>query len=130
MLPRTARTARHEGARCHNARSPRHTTMRTKHCHAGRPELTRRAHIDAKPGRRERRETAKKLLCRLTLELSGGEAVRLERNVRHRYAIDRAMSHMTTARKVTPKSSEHADRQDCSSGRWMIAAMPHGIATT
>src|SRR6185437_2542463 len=81
MLPRTARTARHEGARCDNARSPRHTTMRTKHCHAGRPELTRRAHIDAKPGRRERTETAKKLLCRLTLELSGGEAVRLERDV-------------------------------------------------
>ena len=84
MLPRTARTARHEGARCDNARSLRHTTMRMKYCHAGRPELTRRAHIDAKPGRRERRETAKKLLCRLTLELSGAGGVRLERIVRPR----------------------------------------------
>jgi len=77
-LPQPARTVLREDASANNARNVRHATKRTKHFNAGRPELAQSTCIDAKPESRDRRVATKKMPCRLTLELSGGEAVRLE----------------------------------------------------
>ena len=56
----------------------RHTTkQRNTPLRAGVQTTTR---VEREPDDAE--QTQKKMLCRLTLELSGGEAVRLERNVR------------------------------------------------
>ena len=60
-------------------------TCETRQSHeVGRRTLARNTtRVERKPEDTE--QTQKKMLCRLTLELSGGEAVRLERIVRPRH---------------------------------------------
>jgi hypothetical protein len=57
-------------------------TKRAKDDNAGQPETTQRALQTRSRKRDDGEKLRRKMLCRLTLELSGGAAVRLERNVR------------------------------------------------
>jgi hypothetical protein len=81
-LRQTARTLKQEELRYDNARKTRRTTRRATDNNAGRPETTR----NAQPMRSKKAPHAthykEMLLCRLTLELSGGVAFRLEQFVR------------------------------------------------
>jgi hypothetical protein len=83
-LRQTAPTVKHEEMRYDNARKTGKTTKRTTDNNAGRPEPHETR--DRCEARKQRTQCNYKgmLLCRLTLELSGGEAVRLERDVRPR----------------------------------------------
>jgi hypothetical protein len=65
-----------------NARQTQETTMRAKDDNAGRPETTQCAQLTRSQKAKRATQPRRKMLCRLTLELSGGEAVRLERFVR------------------------------------------------
>jgi hypothetical protein len=77
-LQRTARTTKYEDAMCANARKARQATKRTKDNNAGQPGTANAALPARSPRRETREEPRRKMLCRLTLELSGGVAVRLE----------------------------------------------------
>jgi hypothetical protein len=80
-LQRTARTTKYEDALCTSARKTRQTTKRAKDINAGQPGTADAALPARSRDVKRARDNAGKMLCRLTLELSGGEAVRLERVV-------------------------------------------------
>jgi hypothetical protein len=67
---------------CANARKARRTTKRTKDNKAGQPGTADAALPTRSQDVKRAKHCEEKMLCRLTLELSGGAAVRLERNVR------------------------------------------------
>jgi hypothetical protein len=81
-LRQTARNAKHEDAKYGNARKMRKTTKRATNNNAGQPETTQNAKLMRSEKAPRATQLQVMLLCRLTLELSGGEAVRLERDVR------------------------------------------------
>ena len=76
-LRRTARAVKYERTRSDNARKTRQTAKRTKDDDAGQPETTCCAQHKRSRKDDSRDNYKEMLLCRLTLELSGGEAVRL-----------------------------------------------------
>jgi hypothetical protein len=76
-LRRTARTAKHEDARYASARKTQRTTRRTKDDNAGQPGTTQGAQLTRSQKAKRATQPRRKMLCRLTLELSGGAAVRL-----------------------------------------------------
>ena len=77
-LLQTARAAKYERTKSDNARKTRWTAKRTKDDNAGQPETTCCAQQKRSRKGNARDNYKEILLCRLTLELSGGGAVRLD----------------------------------------------------